>query len=182
MISKEEQMSASYTTGVNDSLGGFLPHLDLSSPTAIDVAQTALGAGKTMAELSTAMNDSYYRLLLKNSDAVVYKAEGFLISIMLTYELQLLTSKFVFRSEKYSEGQRLRLVLRGSADLFTLEEALLHCGIGIVAGTLTDDYSSDALKIQNNQALANAGLPMAIYCNQSYAGVVISQSGNGSTS
>ena len=90
---------------------------------------------------------------------------------MLTYELQLLTSKFVFRSEKYSEGQRLRLVLRGSADLFTLEEALLHCGIGNVAGTLTDDYSSDALKIQNNQALANAGLPMAIYCNQSYAGV-----------
>ena len=101
MISKEEQMSASYTTGANDSLGGFLPHLDLSSPTAIDVAQTALGAGKTMAELSTAMNDSYYRLLLKNSDAVVYKAEGFLISTMLTYELQLLTSKFVFRSEKY---------------------------------------------------------------------------------
>ena len=106
-------MSAGYTTGVNDALGGFLPHLDLTWPsTAIDVAQTALGAGKTMGELSTAMNNSYFRLLLKNSDSICYKASHFIISAMLTYELQLLTSKFVFRSEKYPEGNRLRLVLR----------------------------------------------------------------------
>ena len=175
-------MSASYVTGQNDYLGGFLPHLDWTWPsTAIDVAQTALGAGKTMSDLSTAMANRYSRLLLRNSDSTIFVAGHFIISIMLTYELQLLTSKFVFRSEKFPEGFRLRLVLRGSADLFTLEEALAHCGIGSIVGTLTDDYSTDALKIQNNQALANAGLPTAIYCNQSYAGVVISQPGGGST-
>ncbi len=91
---------------------------------------------------------------------------------MLTYELQLLTSKFVFRSEKYAEGWRLRLALRGSADLFTLEEALAHCGVGNSVGTLTDDYSTNALVIQNNQALSTAGLPLRVHVNQSYAGVV----------
>ena len=156
-------MSASCTTGQNDYLGGFLPHLDLTWPsTAIDVAQTALGAGKTMSDLSTAMANRYSRLLLKNSDSVCFAAGHFIISIMLTYELQLLTSKFVFRSEKFPEGFRLRLVLRGSSDLFTLEEALAHCGIGTIVGTLTDDYSNNALVISNNTALPNAGLPMAI--------------------
>jgi len=176
-------MSTSYVTGQNDSLGGFLPHLDLTWPsTAIDVAQTALGAGKTMSDLSTALANRYSRLLLKNSDSTCFAAGHFIISIMLTYELQLLTSKFVFRSEKFPEGFRLRLVQRGSSDLFTLEEALAHCGIGTIVGTLTDDYSTSALLIQNNTALSNAGLPIAIYCNQSYAGVVVRQSGGGSSS
>ena len=134
-----------------------------------------------MADLSTAMDNSYFRLLMGSSDSICYKAEGFIISVMLTYEMQLLTSKFAFRSEKFPEGFRLRLVLRGSSDLFTLEEALAHCGIGTIVGTLTDDYSTDALKIQNNTALSNAGLPMAIYCNQGYAGVVIGQPGGGSS-
>ena len=62
--------SAAYVQGVNDDSGAFLPHLDLNWPsTAIDVAQTALGSGKTMADLSTAMDNSYFRLLLKNSDS-----------------------------------------------------------------------------------------------------------------
>ena len=61
--------------------------------------------------------------------------------------------KFAFRSEKFPEGQRLRLVLRGISDLFTLEEALAHCGIGTIVGTLTDDYSSNAFVNQNNQAM-----------------------------
>ena len=175
-------MSTSYVTGQNDYLGGFLPHLDLTWPsTAIDVAQKALGAGKTMSDLSTAMANRYSRLLLKNSDATCFVAGHFTISIMLTYELQLLTSKFAFRSEKRPEGFRLRRVQRGSSDLTSLEEALAHCGIGTIVGTLTDDYSISALVISNNQALANAGLPLAIYCSQGYAGVVISQSGNGNT-
>ena len=175
--------SANYSTSTNDYLGGILPHLDLTWGTVgLNVAETALGSGKYMSDLSTAMDNSYYRLLLKNSDCICYKAEHFIISAMLTYELQLLTSKFVFRSEKYPEGNRLRRVLRGSADLFTLEEALAHCGIGNISGQLTDDYSTDALKIANNQALANAGLPLAVYCNQGYSGVVISQSGGGSSS
>ena len=43
--------------------------------------------------------------------------------------------------------------------------------------------TADSTKIAAvNQALANAGLPIAVYCNQGYSGVVISQSGNGSTS
>ena len=106
-------MTSSYTQGTNDCSGAFLSPLDLNWPTtAIDVAQTALGSGKTMADLSTAMDNSYFRLLLKNTDSICYKAEGFLCSLMLTYECQLLTSKFVFRNEKYPEGQRLRLVLR----------------------------------------------------------------------
>ena len=114
-------MSGSYVTGQNDYLGGFLPHLELTWPTpAIDVAQTALGAGKTMSDLSTALDNRFSRLLLKNSDSTCFVAGHFIISLMLTYELQLLTSKFVSRSEKFPEGQRLRLVLRGSSDLFTL--------------------------------------------------------------
>ena len=109
-------MTCSYTQGTHDYSGAFLPNLDLNWPsTAIDVAQTALGGGKTMADLSTAMDNSYFRLLMGSSDSICYKAEGFIISVMLTYEMQLLTSKFVFRSEKYPEGNRLRLVLRGSA-------------------------------------------------------------------
>ena len=175
-------MTSSYVQGTNDYSGAFLPHLDLNwSTTAIDVAQTALGSGKTMADLSTAMDNSYFRLLMGSSDSICYKAEGFIISVMFTYEMQLLTSKFVFRSEKYPEGQRLRLVLRGSADLFTLEEALSHCGIGNIVGQLVDDYSTTANKTLNNQALANAGLPIAVYCNQGYSGVVISQPGGGSS-
>ena len=176
-------MTSSYTQGTNDYSGAFLPHLDLNWPTtSIDVAQTSLGSGKTMADLSTAMDNHYFKLLLKNSDSICYKAEHFIISVMLTYEMQLLTSTFVFRSERYPEGNRLRLALRGSADLFTLSEALSHCGIGNIVGQLVDDYS-DSIKIASiNQALANAGLPIAVYCNQGYSGVVISQSGNGSTS
>ena len=172
-----------YSTGQNDYLGGFLPHLDLTWPTtAINVAETALGAGKTMTDLSAAMDNRYSRLLLKNSDSMCFAAGHFIVSLMLTYELQLLTSKFVFRSEKFPEGQRLRLVLRGSSDLFTLEEALAHCGIGTIVGTLVDDYSTNALVIQNNTAIANAGLPLCVYCNQSYPGVVIGNSGgNGNT-
>ena len=99
-----------------------------------------------------------------------------------TYELQLLTSTFEFRSEKFPEGFRLRLVQRGSSDLFTLEEALAHCGVGTIVGTLTDDYSTNAFVISNNQAIANAGLPLAIYCSRSYAGVVISQAANNNSS
>ena len=157
-------MTSSYTQGTNDYSGLFFPHLDLKWPsTAIDVAETALGSSKTMADLSTAMEHHYFRLLLKNSDSQVFKAEGFLVSLMLTYECQLLTSKFVFRSEKYPDGQRLRLVLRGSADLFTLEEALSHCGIGNIVGQLVDDCN-DSQKIANcNQALSTAGLPILLY-------------------
>ena len=176
-------MTSSYTQGTSDYSGAFLAHLGLNWPsTAIDVAQTALGSGKTMADLSQAMDNSYYRLLMGSSDSICYKAEGFLVSLMLTYECQLLTSKFVFRSEKYPEGQRLRLVLRGSADLFTLEEALLHCGLGNVAGTLVDDFSTTANKSLNNQALATAGIPLTVYCDQGYSGVINGQSGYNGTS
>ncbi len=165
-------MSASYTTGQNDYLGGFLPHLDLTwSTTAIDVAQTALGAGKTMSDPSTQLDNRYSRLPLKNSDSICFAAGHFIISAMLTYEFQLLTSKFVSRAEKYQEGWRLRLVMRGSADVFTLEEALAHCGIGNIVGTLVDDYSTNQLVIQNNHSIANAGLPLCVHVNQSYAGV-----------
>ena len=175
--------SASYTTGTNDYLGGFLPHLDLTWGTVgLNVAETGLGSGKYTSDLSTAMDNSYYRLLFKNSDCISYKAEHFIVSAMLTYELQLWTSKFVSRSEKYPEGNPLRFVLRRAADLFTLEEALAHCGTGNISGQVTNDYSTDAVKIANNQALANAGLPLPVYCNQSYAGVVITQTNNGSTS
>ena len=55
--------------------------------------------------------------------------------------------------------------------MFTLEEALAHCGIGNIVGTLVDDYNTNALVIQNNQAIANAGLPLCVHVNQSYAGV-----------
>ena len=97
--------AAAYTSGNNDFLGGFLPHLDLTWPsTAIDVAQTALGAGKTMTDLSTAMDNRYSRLLLKNSDSMCFAAGHFIVSLMLTYECQLLQSKFAFRSEKFPEG------------------------------------------------------------------------------
>ena len=114
MISTYEQMSnQQYSTAQNDYLGGILPHLDLTWPTTgIHVAETALGAGKTMTDLSAAMDNRYSRLLLKNSDSMCFAAGHFIVSLMLTYELQLLTSKFVFRSEKFPEGQRLRLVLR----------------------------------------------------------------------
>ena len=96
-------MTSSYVQGTKDYSGTFLPRLGLNWPTtAIDVAQTALGSGKTMADLSTAMDNSYFKLLLKNSDSVCYKAEGFLISLMLTYECQLLTSKFVFQERDIS--------------------------------------------------------------------------------
>ena len=176
-------MTSSYVQGTNDYSGFFLPHLGLNwTTTATDVAQTALGSGKTTADLSTATDNSYFKLLLKKSDLVCYKAEGFLTSLMLTYDCHLLTSKFVFRSEKYPEGQRLRLVLRGSVDLFTLEEALLHCGLGNVAGTLVDDFSTTANKTLNNQALATAGIPLTIYCDQGYSGVIIGQSGYNNSS
>ena len=70
--------SAAYVQGTNDYSGVFLPHLDLNWPsTAIDVAQTALGSGKTMADLTTAMDNSYFRLLMLSSDSICYKAEGF---------------------------------------------------------------------------------------------------------
>lgn len=176
-------MTSSYTQGTNDHSGAFLPHLDLNWPTtAINVAETALGSGKTMSDLSTAMDNHYFRLLMHSSDSICFKIEHFIVSVMLTYECQLLTSKFVFRSEKYPEGNRLRLVLRGSADLSTLEEALSHCGCGNIVGQLTDDYS-DSTKISNcNQALSTAGLPIAVYCNQGYTGVVISSGGGGSSS
>ena len=72
-------------------------------------------------------------------------------------------TKFVFRSEKFPEGFRLRLVLRGSSDLFTLEEALAHCGIGTIVGTLTDDYSTLAARQAVNLALSNAGLPICVW-------------------
>ena len=175
-------MTSSYTQGTNDYSGAFLPRLDLNWPTtAIDVAQTALGNGKTMADLSTAMDNHYFKLLMHSSDSICFKVERFIVSLMLTYECQLLTSKFVFRREKYPEGNRLRLVLRGPAELFTLEEAFSHCGIGNIVGQLVDDYSDSTKIAAVNQALANAGLPIAVYCNQGYSGVVISQSGNGST-
>lgn len=176
-------MTSSYVQGTNDYSGNFLPHLDLNWPTtAIDVAQTALGSGKTMADLSTAMNNHYFRLLMHQSDSICFKVEHFIVSLMLTYECQLLTSKFVFRSEKYPEGNRLRLVRRGSADLFTLEEALSHCGIGNIVGQLVDDYSDGTKVAAVNQALSTAGLPIAVYCNQGYAGVVIGNSGGNGNS
>ena len=117
-------MTSSYVQGTNDYSGKFLPHLDLNWPsTAIDVAQTALGSGKTMADLSTAMDNHYFKLLMHSSDSLCFKIERFIVSLMLTYVCQLLTSKFISRGEQCPGGSRLRLVLRGSTDLFTLEEA-----------------------------------------------------------
>ena len=116
-----------------------------------------------MAALQTAMTNQYYRLLQKDSDMVAYNAEGFTVTLMLTYELQRLTSLFVFRSQTFSEGQRLRLVHRNSAALYTLEAALAHIGVGSIVGTLTDDYNTLAARQAVNPALSNAGLPMCVY-------------------
>ena len=80
------------------------------------------------------------------------------------------------------KGNALRLVLTGSADLFTLEEALLRRGLGDVAGTLVDDYSTTANKTLNNQALATPGIPLTIYCDQGYSGVIIGQRGQNNPS
>ena len=66
-------MTSSYVQGVNDYSGAFLPHLDLNWPTtAIDVAQTALGSGKTMADLSQAMDNHYFSLLMHSSESQIF--------------------------------------------------------------------------------------------------------------
>ena len=63
--------SASYTTGTNDYLSGFLPRLDLTWGTVgLSVAETALGSGKYTSDLSTAIDNIYYRLLLKNANCI----------------------------------------------------------------------------------------------------------------
>ena len=153
-----------YTQASNDHSGQVCPHLDLNWPgTGVDVAQTALGSGQTMTQLQTAMAAQYYRLLQKDSDMVSYNAEGFTVTLMLTYELQRLTSLFVFRSQTFSEGQRLRLVHRNSAELYSLEAALAHIGVGSIVGTLTDDYSTLAARQAVNSALATAGLPICVW-------------------
>ena len=153
-----------YTQGSNDHSGQVCPHLDLNWPgTGVDVAKTMLGSTGTMAGVQTAMTNQYYRLLQKDSDMQVFNAEGMTVTLMLTYELQRLTSLFVFRSRTFSEGQRLRLVHRNSAELYTLEAALAHIGVGSIVGTLTDDYSTLAARQAVNQALANAGLPICVY-------------------
>ena len=153
-----------YTQGSNDYSGTHCPHLDLNWPgTGVDVAKTALGSSGTMAGLQTAMANQYYRILQKDSDMQIFNAEGMAVSLMLTYELQRLTSLFVFRSQTFSEGQRLRLVHRNSAELYTLEAALAHIGVGSIVGTLTDDYSTLAARQAVNTALANAGLPICVW-------------------
>ncbi len=153
------------TQKTNDNSGDACPHLDLNWPgTGVDIAKTALGATGTMAGLQTAMSDQYFRLLQKDSDMVSYNAGGgFTVTLMLTYECQRLTSLFVFRSQTFTEGQRLRLVHRNSAELYTLEAALAHIGIGTIVGTLTDNYSTLALRQSNNAALATAGLPICVW-------------------
>ena len=117
-----------------------------------------------MAQLQTSMVNQYYRLLQKDSDMVSYNAGGgFTVTLVLTYECQRLTSLFVFRSQRFVEGQRLRLAHRSSAELYTLEAALAHIGIGTIVGALTDNYSSLALRQSNNAALATAGLPICVW-------------------
>ena len=153
-----------YTQAVNDHSGQTCPHMDLNWPgTGVDIAKTMLGSTGTMAQLQTAMTNQYYRLLQKDSDMVSYNAEGMTVSLMLTYELQRLTSLFVFRSQTFSEGQRSRLVHRNSAELYTLEAALAHIGVGAIVGTLTDDYSTLVARQAVNLALSNAGLPMCVW-------------------
>ena len=89
-----------------------------------------------------------------------------MVSRTLTYGCQVLTSEFFLRSEKYPEGNRLRLVLRGGADLFVLQEALSHCGTGNIGGQLTDDYNDSTKIAAVSQALSTTGLLIAVYCNQ----------------
>ena len=161
---RKEKMATQYVQLANDHSGQSCPHLDLNWPTTgVDVAKTALGSSGTMAGLQTAMANQYYRLLGHSSDMVSYNAEGFTVTLMLTYELQRLTSLFVFRSQTFSEGQRLRLVHRNSAELYTLESALAHIGVGTIVGTLTDDYSTLAARQALNQALSTAGLPICVW-------------------
>ena len=85
------------------------------------------------------------------------------MTLVLTYELQRLTSLFVLRSQTFSEGQRLRLVHRNSAELYTLEAALAHIGVGSIVGTLTDDYSTLAARQAVTLAISQAGLPMCVW-------------------
>ena len=153
-----------YTQAINDGSGAVCPHLDLNWPaTGVDVSKTMLGSTGTMAGVQTAMTNQYYRLLQKDSDMASYNAEGFTVTLMLTYELQRLTSLFVFRSQTFTEGQRLRLVYRNSAELYTLEAALAHIGVGSTVGSLTDNYSTLAARQAVNLALSNAALPMCVY-------------------
>ena len=84
------------------------------------MAQTALGARGTTSDLTIAVDNRYSRLLLRNSESAFFAAGRF-TSAMLTYELQLLKTKFALRPERSAEGQRLRLVLRGISDIFILE-------------------------------------------------------------
>ena len=157
-------MSTSYTQASNDGSGQVCPHLDVNWPgTGVDVAKTALGATGTMAALQTAMTNQYYRLLGNSSDMVAYNAEGFTVTLMLTWECQRLTSLFVFRSQTFAEGQRLRLVHRNSAELYTLEAALAHIGVGSIVGTLVDDHSTLSARQAVNLALSQAGLPICVY-------------------
>ena len=153
------------TQKTNDNSGDACPHRDLNWPgTGVDIAKTALGATGTMAGLQTAMANQYFRLLQKDSDMVSYNAEGFTVTLMLTYEMQKLTSLFVFRSQTFTEGQRLRLVHRNSAELYTLEAARAHIGIGSIVGTLADDYSTLANRQSINRALqSTAGLPICAW-------------------
>ena len=153
-----------YTQTSNDHSGSVCPHLDLAwASVGVDVAKTALGSTGSMAALQTAMGNQYYRLLQKDSDMVSYNAEGFTVTLMQTYELQRLTSLFVFRSQTFSEGQRLRLVHRNSAELYTLEGALAHIGVGSIVGTLTDQYDTSSARQSVNQAISTAGLPMCVW-------------------
>ena len=153
-----------YTQLVDDHSGQSCPHLDLAWPgVGVDVAKTALGSTGTMPALQTAMANQYYRLLQKDSDMVCYNVEGFTVTLMLTYELQRLTSLFVFRSQTFTEGQRLRLVHRNSAELYSLEAAIAHIGVGSIVGTLTDNYSNLAARQAVNTALSAASLPMCVW-------------------
>ena len=153
-----------YTQASNDHSGQACPHLDLNWPgTGVSVAETALGAGQTMAQLQTAMTNQYYRLLQKDSDMQVFNAEGMTVTMMLTWECQRLASLFVFRSQTFPEGQRLRLVHRNSAELYSLESALTHIGVGSIVGTLTDQYASLQDRQNVNLALSQAGLPICVY-------------------
>ena len=153
-----------YTQGSNGHSGTVCPHLDLNWPGAdVDIAKTMLGLSGTMAGVQTAMVNQYYRLLHEDSDLQVFNAEGMNVALMLTCELQRLTSLFVLPSQTFLEGQRLRLVHRNSRELYTLEGALAHIVVGSIVGTLTDDCPTLAARQTVNLALANAGLPMCVY-------------------
>ena len=101
--------------------------------------------------LTDMINNQYYytELIGNDTDTLVVNCEGFFVSLFKTYTNQRLMNSFVFRMTFVNGQNRIRLVQRGLAVMFTFEQALRSVGESV---TLSDDYSGTMVAL--NQQLA----------------------------